>query len=37
MSYIDNTILQPNKTLYYDGTTPRSNKLGVKYEERYSE
>jgi hypothetical protein len=37
MSYIDGTIARPNKNLYYEGNTPRSAELGVKYEERINE
>jgi len=38
MSYIDNTLPRPSKKLYYkDEDTPRTPKLGVKYEERISD
>jgi hypothetical protein len=37
MSYIDNTIQSPNKSLYYNGDTPYTPELGVKYEERIND
>jgi hypothetical protein len=37
MSYIDETIVCPNKALYYDGNESRTSELEVKYEERISD
>lgn len=38
MSYIDNTIPRPNKSLYYnDEDEPKTPELGVKYEERITD